>query len=211
MVEAYHAIFGTYGFWLPNDPRGSWSDFIGAWELLRFGEATGHERITRSVAHTDHDRQLRLAAKAALKYPPVIFNGVQARSAGLGFAVACEKSGYKVLACSILPEHVHVVIRRHRQTIEQMVGHLKGRATQQMVKESVHPLGAFFESPDPPLTPWAENCWKVFLNDNHDIERAVRYVEDNPIREGLRPQHWTFVERRTGITRPNGGQARRLN
>ena len=40
MVLAYHVIFGAYGFWLPNDPRGSWSDFVGAWELLRFGKAT---------------------------------------------------------------------------------------------------------------------------------------------------------------------------
>ncbi len=40
MIHAYHAIFGAYGFWLPNDPRGSWSDFVGAWELLRFGKST---------------------------------------------------------------------------------------------------------------------------------------------------------------------------
>jgi hypothetical protein len=25
MVIAYHAIFTTYGAWLPNDPRGSYS------------------------------------------------------------------------------------------------------------------------------------------------------------------------------------------
>lgn len=25
MVIGYHVIFSTYGFWLPNDPRGSWS------------------------------------------------------------------------------------------------------------------------------------------------------------------------------------------
>ena len=96
MVEAYHAIFGAYGFWLPNDPRGSWSDFIGAWELLRFGEATGHQRITRSVAHADHDRQLRLAAKAPLKYPPVVFNGLQARAAGVGKKEAAGPWGEEV-------------------------------------------------------------------------------------------------------------------
>lgn len=27
MIYAFHAICGLYGFWLPNDPRGSWSDF----------------------------------------------------------------------------------------------------------------------------------------------------------------------------------------
>ena len=40
MVHAYHAIFGAYGFWLPNDPRGSWTTFVGSWELNPFGPAT---------------------------------------------------------------------------------------------------------------------------------------------------------------------------
>jgi hypothetical protein len=37
MVLAYHLIFSMYGFWLPNDPRGSWSEFVASWELFRFG------------------------------------------------------------------------------------------------------------------------------------------------------------------------------
>ena len=40
MVLAYHLIFTAYGFWLPNDPRGSWSDFVRAWELFITGKAT---------------------------------------------------------------------------------------------------------------------------------------------------------------------------
>ena len=40
MVHGYHVIMGMYGFWLPNDPRGSWSAFVAAWELLRFGTTT---------------------------------------------------------------------------------------------------------------------------------------------------------------------------
>ena len=40
MVLAYHVIFSIYGFWLPNDPRGSWSEFVGAWELVRYGTST---------------------------------------------------------------------------------------------------------------------------------------------------------------------------
>ena len=32
-VLAYHLILTNYGFWLPNDPRGSWSEFVRAWEL----------------------------------------------------------------------------------------------------------------------------------------------------------------------------------
>lgn len=40
MIVGYHIIFSAYGFWLPNDPRGSWSDFVGSWELFRYGPAT---------------------------------------------------------------------------------------------------------------------------------------------------------------------------
>ena len=58
MVLASHVIFSAYGFWLPNDPRGSWSTFVGSLELFRFGPAT---KVTtrRSVAHQPHDHVLR--------------------------------------------------------------------------------------------------------------------------------------------------------
>ena len=36
MVHGYHLILPMYGFWLPNDPRGSWSDYVRSWELARF-------------------------------------------------------------------------------------------------------------------------------------------------------------------------------
>src|SRR5207247_3596694 len=91
-VIAYHLIITAYGFWLPNDPRGSWSDFVRSWELLRFGPASKVE-TTRSVAGVQHDAALRRAAKKALKYPEVHFSGVQARSVGHGFAEFAKKSG----------------------------------------------------------------------------------------------------------------------
>ena len=52
MVIACHCIFGTYGFWLPNDPRGSGSDFVASWELFRYGPAT-KTRGRRSVRITE--------------------------------------------------------------------------------------------------------------------------------------------------------------
>jgi len=98
MVRAYHVIFCAYGFWLPNDPRGSWSDFVRSWELLRFG-----------------------------------------------------------------------------------------KATKQLKRERLHPFG---QLADPP---WARGCWKVFLNTEAAIRRAIRYVEQNPVKEGKPLQHWSFV------------------
>jgi hypothetical protein len=85
-VLAYHAIFGAYGFWLPNDPRGSWSDFVAAWELFRAGGAATKTTTRRSVAGVRHDTAARRRVKEALTYPAVVFDGHQALSAANGFA-----------------------------------------------------------------------------------------------------------------------------
>ena len=92
MVIASHVIIGAYGFWLPNDERGSWSDFVGAWELLRFGNATTVE-ARRSLACKSFDPAKRAAALSALKYPSVKLTGLQARAVGRGFAEYAARSG----------------------------------------------------------------------------------------------------------------------
>lgn len=110
MIHGYHVIWGTYGFWLPNDPRGSWSDFVASWELARIG------RATKSLERRDVDLgkwvAWRAAAQKALRYRAVTLTGAQAREVGAGFANGVRKSGYTIWACSILPEHVHLVIAR---------------------------------------------------------------------------------------------------
>lgn len=40
MIHGYHVILRMYGVWLPNDPRGSWSDTVYQWELLQYGRPT---------------------------------------------------------------------------------------------------------------------------------------------------------------------------
>ena len=77
MILSFHSIISAYGFWLPNEPRGSWSDFVYSWELARFGPAT-KVNTRRSVAARPYDRQLKSEMQAALKYPPVHFTGEQA-------------------------------------------------------------------------------------------------------------------------------------
>jgi REP element-mobilizing transposase RayT len=194
MVLASHIIFGTYGFWLPNDPRGSWSDFVGAWELFRFGPATKVE-TRASVARRPHDRAARLAAKEALTYPAVHLTGVQARAVAHGFAASAHKGDVTVLACTILPEHVHLVLARHRVKVEWIVNQMKAAATRQLLEERLHPFAAW-QGPDGrvPMC-WAAKLWKVYLNSEEAVARAVAYVEENPVKEGKRRQNWKFVTR----------------
>jgi REP element-mobilizing transposase RayT len=190
VIVGYHIIFSTYGFWLPNDPRGSWSDYVGSWELFRYGPATKTTE-RRSVAHREHDRNLRLRAKTALKYPAVKFTGVQARAVARGFAEYTDRSGLQVWACAILPDHVHLVIGRPGMKAEQLVIQLKGAATRALEAEGIHPLAQWQKNGRVPKC-WVRGLGKVYL-DADDVERAIRYVNDNPIKEGKRAQMWSFV------------------
>jgi REP element-mobilizing transposase RayT len=192
-VRAYHVIFGAYGFWLPNDPRGSWSDFVRSWELSRAAGRATPVDTRRSVAHAPHDVEARVRAKEALRYPPVVFDGHQALSVANGFARMAAKAPYQVYACSILPEHVHLVLGRHRYSVETMVRLLKAEATTQLITDERHPL-ARWRQPDGSLpSPWGRKRWKVFLDNDEDVVRAIQYVEENPVKEGKRPQRWRFV------------------
>lgn len=192
MILAYHLILSRYGFWLPNDPRGSSSDWVASWDLFRYGPATKVD-TSESLAHVPHDRALRRAAKEALKYPPVQLNGTQARAVGRGFALAAEEGGYDVFACAVLPDHDHLVIGRHARSIGRIVGHLKARATQQLQREGLHPLADYADDEGAIPSPWARLYWKVFIDSSGWVRAAVRYVEKNPVKEGKRRQKWSVV------------------
>ena len=197
MVHGYHVIMGAYGFWLPNDPRGSWSDFVGAWELVHFGRAT--RSADRKAVLTDEEQELRRKAKLTLKRPPVRFTGIQARAVGRGFATSCRKSMFTIWACSILSEHVHLVIARHRYKVEQVVNLLKGQATRYLTKEGLHPQALFARNGQRPPSPWARGHWKEYLDTEDAIENAIHYVEDNPVKEGKPVQRWRFVTPFSGL------------
>jgi REP element-mobilizing transposase RayT len=194
MVRWYHAIFTAYGFWLPNDPRGSWSDFVASWELYRFGGKATTMDARRSVAHVQHDSQRRIGAKASLKFDPVHFNSIQRNSIACGIDQACRDNGIALHACAIGYDHVHMIVARHDRTAEDAVRRFKSWTTKQMNRDGCHPMAA--PMPEGALhTPWAEGCWKGFIDDERQLRTAVDYVNRHPEKEGLPTQDWPFVTR----------------
>ena len=198
MIHGYHVIWGAYGFWLPNDPRGSWSDFVYAWELARFGKAT--KSIDRVEIEPAEYAAWRSTAQRALKYPAVSLSGRQALSVGQAMGKFLRNNGLTYWACSILPEHVHLVLARHRYKVEQAANLLKGVAQSQLVDDGSHPLLAFRQVQRRVPSMWADRCWKVYLDSEQAIENAIRYVEENPVREGKPRQTWSFVRPFEGIS-----------
>ena len=190
---ATHITFGAYGFWLPNDPRGSWSDTVRSPELLRHGAATKTIE-TQSVAHVPHDHARRLAAKADLKFKPVRFTGIQARAIGRGFAAYAAQSGLTIHACAIMPDHIHLVVAEHRLTPKSLTIQLKGHAVRQLVEEGIHPLADHQREDGRVEKCFATGEWIVYLDTANDVLRATQYVEENPEKGGLRRQTWWFVK-----------------
>ena len=89
--------------------------------------------------------------------------------------------------------YAHLVLGRSRLLIERVCEQLKGAATAQLNREGRHPFTDWPYRNGRLLTPWARKGWWVFLDRAAEIRRAIRYVNANPARTGLRPQRWSFV------------------
>ncbi|NNM86143.1 MAG: hypothetical protein HKL96_10365 [Phycisphaerales bacterium] len=187
MVIAYHCTFCAYGFWLPNDPRGSWSDCVRSWDMFIAAGGGTACNARRSVAATvlpAAGQAARAAGRAALSHRPTVFTSQQIEAIGRGFGRAVIEADFRIVACAIMPNHVHAVILRHARAIEMIVGHLRSRATKQLGLEGLRP--------DQPI--WARSGWNVFLNGNTQIAGAIAYVNANPPKAGLARQSWEFVQ-----------------
>jgi len=192
MVIAYHAIWSAYGFWLPNDPRGSWSNEVWAPHLRPFGPATKTTE-RRSLADRPADPNLRREMRETLKYPAVRFSENQIECISCGFSDAVARFGITVYACAILWDHVHLVAGRHRESVEFPARVLKSAATRRLTDERTHPLIRFADSSGRAPTLWADGGWERYLNSSVEIEDAVRYVNGNPTKHNLPAQKWAFV------------------
>lgn len=192
MVLGFHVICTTYGFWLPNDERGSGSDFVRAPHLEKFGPANPVTH-RRSVAYQPFDREIRRMARESLMFPHVEFNGAQALAVARGFKHELRTYGGAMHACAVLPDHFHAVVAPHRYDIRRFVGRLKGAATKQLRAEGLHPLIDCFDSRGAVASPWARLPWIVYLYTDEDMGRAIRYVNNNPVRARLPLQEWSFV------------------
>ena len=199
MIHGYHVIWGTYGFWLPNDPRGSWSDFVYNWELLRFGDAK--KQFRKNGLDFVELNTWKFLAKSTLKYPAVSLSGEQALEVARGFSRLVQRSPKVIWALSILPEHLHLVLGRHRYAIEQVCNLLKGAASRQLAEIGIHPFSEYRDEDGRLPHMWNSKQWIQYLDSEDAIYKAINYVEQNPVKEGKRKQKWSCITPFEGINK----------
>ena len=177
MVIAYHAIFTTYGTWLPNDPRGSYSKAIYSEELTALGPVLYGRQSPQPDFGTL--RRFQTASVPRLSRPPYYITDATRPVVAEAFGKEVHRLGLTVHACATMNDHVHLVVVRSKYRIEYVVNQLKSRVTTALGLNQ---------------TPWTRGGWKVFLDDEDAVYAAVEYVEANPPAARLPPQRWDFVQ-----------------
>jgi REP element-mobilizing transposase RayT len=180
LVIAYHVMWTLYGWWLPNDPRGSTScviknDYLAELGLLHFGRKS-LQPASRQL------REFYERAKQVLTHELLSFSQDQFGTVAVALGDAIAERKYTCYACAIMPDHVHLLIRKHRDSAEDMIESLQSLSRKRLehLRPEGHPL-------------WTTGGWKVFLDHPDEVWRTIRYVDQNPIKLQLPDQHWPFV------------------
>ena len=187
---AWHTTLTCYGFWLPNDPRGSKSRRVRVAAIREHGEATWVD-TNHSVAAVPHDYAVRRQAKESLVRGPVMLSGEQALAVSQGIADYCRLHEIAIWAYAVTTDHVHLLTAVPHLDRTRFVAKLKETATRRLVERGLHPE----QDRESRRTPWSRGKWVVFVRTAKHFQSTLAYIERNPQNAGLPPQTWSFVER----------------
>ena len=187
MVAGFHLVWTAYGWWLPNDPRGSSSHEIRVEPIANLGEL--HHGRKQHQPPGKEIRQFYDKARDVLKHPLLSFSDEEINLVGAAFEEVIQQRKYTCYGCAIMPDHVHILIRKHRDRGEAMVENLQNASRAKLIE-----IGK--RAPTHPV--WAGPGWKVFLFKPEDFLRVADYIWKNPIKANRPAQTWSFVKKYDG-------------
>jgi len=133
LVIAHHLVWTAYGWWLPNDLRGSGSKIVRNPSLaqlgdLHYGRKRDQPRGQEIGKFYDHVQQL-------LRHDLLTLTGNELAAAACGLAHTIAEQRYTCYACAIMPDHVHMILRKHKHTAEQMIENFQALSRERVVAE----------------------------------------------------------------------------
>ena len=182
-VIAYHLVWTAYGTWLPNDPRGSGSHAVATPAIASLGERHyGRRRVQPPPVVV---REFYSRAESQLNLAVIRFSSAQIDRIAAAFGDEIDEHRYTSYACAIMPDHAHLVIRKHKHRAEPMIATLQEASRLRLSEARTVPR-------DHPV--WTGGGWKSFLDSPFAVRNAIRYVRDNPAKAGIAAQSWPFVK-----------------
>lgn len=182
IVIAHHLVWTAYGWWLPNDPRGSNSERVCAGTIAELGDLhRGRKRHQPAgwVIREFYDR-----ARDVLLYPLLTFDDPARAEIAAAFADVVQAERYTCYACAVMPDHVHVLIRKHKHLAEEMIDRFQQASRERLIETRHRAAGH---------PAWGGPGWKVFLDHPDEVRRTITYIEKNPLPLRLPKQDWPFV------------------
>lgn len=184
MVAGYHLIWTLYGFWLPNDPRGSTSTDVRVVPIQELGEH--HYGRKEHQPSSQELRDFLKSASDALAHEVYILDDAEIALVGAALGNHIRDKGYVCYACAVMPDHVHILIRRHDHRAEDMIAGLQEKARSALVEAGNRPVNH-------PV--WTDGSgWKTFINSRRQFEKEIKYIWRNPKKIGRPEQMWDFVQ-----------------
>ncbi len=184
-IIGHHLIWTLYGHWLPNDPRGSGSEAVRDPKFEALGELYRGRKPEHLQPSREELRVFHRQAEPLLEFPRFWMDEAKRQAVGgaIGEMVAARR--YTVWACAVLSNHMHMVIRRHRDDALSM--------WDAIVDLTRLRLRLFSDvGDDHPV--WAARPYKVFLRTPDEVRARIKYVDRNPEKEGLSRQQYAFVQ-----------------
>jgi REP element-mobilizing transposase RayT len=204
IVIAHHLIWTAYGSWLPNDPRGSMSQAIRNDLLRDLGTLHNGRKAVQPASR--EIRAFYRETEGKLKHDLLTFGQAEIAAIAEAFEGTIRNLRYTCYACAIMPDHVHVLIRKHTHDAEDMIANLQEGSRLRLRASSLRPESH-------PV--WGGPGWKVFQDHPDDVRRTMKYIEDNPLSLRMPEQTWNFITPYDGWPlhpghSPNSPYARRL-
>lgn len=183
LVIAFHLVWTAYGWWLPNDPRGSGSHEIRCDTLAELGETHFGRKKVQPAGWVVFEFYRQAAT--LLKHPLLTLDEAARATIGGAFVEVIAAERYTCYACAIMPDHVRVMIRKHKHAAEEMIENLIEASREKLIR-------AGHRKPDHPT--WTAGAgWSVFLDHPDEVRRTITYIEQNPLPLRLLVQRWPFV------------------
>jgi REP element-mobilizing transposase RayT len=179
MVAGYHLIWTIYGYWLPNDPRGSTSTEVRVEPIRELGDLHhGRKPVQPSSKeiHAFHE-----VARDILKHPVLPLDDDEIALLGQVFGEVTAEHGYICYACAIMPDHVHMLIRRHRDRAEDVIARFQEASRAALIAAGKRSAT---------LPVWtAGPGWKTFVNTQRQFRNELTYIKGNPTKIGGRSKN----------------------
>ncbi len=184
-IIGHHLIWTLYGHWLPNDPRGSGSQEVRREQIAELGPLYVGRRPEPKQPSREELRAFHQQAEARLSFPRFWLDAAKRKDCGLSLAEIISQRSYTVWAGAILSNHMHLVIRKHRDDALQMW---------HQIADSLRLRLREFQDIGPLHPVWSERPYKVYLKTPEEVRSRVTYVQRNPAKENLPSQHFDFVQ-----------------